>query len=84
VRRRAGTKAGADTTGTKDGPEKGSGPTDASSVASAAAGQPVSSDPSDADGDALPVWLAPAGIALLFAAAGTTALLRRRRGATGA
>lgn len=55
----------------------------ASASRSASAGQAVSSDPPGAEGDALPVWLAPAGIALLFAAAGATALVRRRRGTSG-
>jgi hypothetical protein len=35
--------------------------------------------PPDAGGDGLPAWLAPGLIVVLFAAAGATALLRRRR-----
>jgi hypothetical protein len=54
-----------------------------SASASASADRAVVADPASADGDALPVWLAPAGIAVLFAAAGATALVRRRRGTSG-
>ena len=39
----------------------------------------TSGEPTD---DGLPVWVTPVGIALLFAAAGATAVVRRRRGLT--
>lgn len=41
----------------------------------------VADPPSDAGDDGLPAWVAPAGIAALFGAAGVVALLRRRQGA---
>ena len=51
--------------------------------ASAPADAPSSTagDPPASGDGGLPTWVAPAGIGLLFAAAGGTALLRRRRGA---
>jgi hypothetical protein len=57
-------------------------PADTSSSAPATGLAPAAAHPSDAGGEALPVWLAPAGIAALFVAAGGTALVRRRRGAS--
>jgi hypothetical protein len=54
-------------------------PTTGESPSSAAA--PTSEPP--APGDGMPVWIAPAAIGLLFAAAAGTAVVRRRRGSTG-
>ena len=46
--------------------------------ASSTAEPVVTADPPVASGDGLPVWVAPAGIAVLFGIAGVVALLRRR------
>ena len=53
-----------------------------SSSAPATGLAPAAAHPTDAGSEALPVWLAPAGIAALFVAAAGTALVRRRRGAS--
>jgi hypothetical protein len=58
-------------------------PSSGSLNASAARRPLVSADKSEAGGEVLPVWLAPAGLVALFAAAGGIALVRRRRGVTG-
>jgi hypothetical protein len=44
---------------------------------------PTASDPADPGDGGLPTWVAPAAIAVLFAAAGGAAVVRRRRGTTG-
>jgi hypothetical protein len=74
----------------KDGAkDRDASPGDTSPSASASAGatpgpEPAATaDAADPSDDGLPAWVAPAGIALLFAAAAGTAVVRRRRGTTG-
>lgn len=47
---------------------------------SSAASTTATSDPVEAAGGSVPVWVAPAAVAALFATAGVTAYLRRRTG----
>jgi hypothetical protein len=58
-------------------------PSGGSRPASAAQRSLVSADKSEAGGEVLPAWLAPAVLVSLFAAAGGIALVRRRRGVSG-
>ena len=53
---------------------------DAPDVSAAAA---PTSEPLSSGGNAMPAWVAPSAIGLLFAAAAATAVVRRRRGAAG-
>ena len=64
-------------------PPSDSASASASTSAAAAQTTAVSADRPRAGGDAPPGWLAPAGIAGLFAAAAGIALVRRRRGVFG-